>query len=224
MDTGDDWRLPPSSSYHWHFWLATSYVVAHYLVYPVLKAYLQGMNFEIMWSIQGHSDAVYVFNSLCSYFLLWLSLRCRFWAIALPVMAILLPVFLRNDIVRLAHYLTKKMFVNEVEKVREQPACSARVQLIDPPADFQTGLRPDLGLPGLRNIGIYRYWFSGIDLQYHPLILFFELLSLPTSLIYSIPSINLWCTSYIIPYSFIFFPFHTVVTKGNTWLFKFVSL
>ncbi|KAJ6489813.1 hypothetical protein C8R45DRAFT_991870 [Mycena sanguinolenta] len=58
-----------------------------------------GMNFTFAWSIRhpGHSDAI-------------------FWAIALPIMAIIIPLFLAPDIVRLVHYVRKQMLAKKVVK------------------------------------------------------------------------------------------------------------
>ncbi|KAI0321257.1 hypothetical protein OF83DRAFT_1168596 [Amylostereum chailletii] len=68
-----------------------------FLPLTLLTGYF-GMNFEVMWTIQhGHSDVV-------------------FWAIALPVMAIVIPIFLRNDIQRMIHYVQKRLLVKRVKK------------------------------------------------------------------------------------------------------------
>ena len=70
-----------------------------------------------MWSIQhNHSDVLYVHSTL----------SCdrsdfhsrRFWEIAIPLMAIVIPVFLYGDVVRMVHYIQKKILVTKVEQVR----------------------------------------------------------------------------------------------------------
>jgi len=55
-----------------------------------------GMNFDYMM-VQGNSDVM-------------------FWVIALPIMAVLLPIFLWNDVVRLAYYLQKRLLARRVER------------------------------------------------------------------------------------------------------------
>ncbi|KIP06840.1 hypothetical protein PHLGIDRAFT_72083 [Phlebiopsis gigantea 11061_1 CR5-6] len=61
-----------------------------FLPLTLLTGYF-GMNFSSMWSIKhGHSDIV-------------------FWIIALPLMAIILPIFLWSDLEKLYHYMRKKM-------------------------------------------------------------------------------------------------------------------
>ncbi|VDB86233.1 unnamed protein product [Peniophora sp. CBMAI 1063] len=57
-----------------------------------------GMNFQFMWSIgHGHSDIL-------------------FWEIALPVLAICIPLFLWGDIMRVAHYLKKRWLARRIKK------------------------------------------------------------------------------------------------------------
>jgi len=55
-----------------------------------------GMNFDFMM-VQGNSDIM-------------------FWIIALPIMAVLLPLFLWNDMVRAVHYLQKRLLARRVER------------------------------------------------------------------------------------------------------------
>lgn len=59
------------------------------------------MNFDPMWSVQQNSDVL-------------------FWIIALPVMAIVIPMFLLQDIKRMFHYLSKKMSGRRVTKARHE--------------------------------------------------------------------------------------------------------
>ena len=65
-----------------------------------------------MWSIRdnGHSDIMYVkpvplFASSFSFLI-----SPRYWEIALPLLAIVIPAFIYNDIIRMVHYLKKKTF------------------------------------------------------------------------------------------------------------------
>ncbi|KAA1477253.1 hypothetical protein DENSPDRAFT_884939 [Dentipellis sp. KUC8613] len=56
-----------------------------------------GMNFNVMWSVQQHSDVL-------------------FWIIALPVMAIVIPMFVYPDFQRMVHYISKRMVAQKVKK------------------------------------------------------------------------------------------------------------
>lgn len=58
----------------------------------------QGMNFESMWSVDQHSDLL-------------------FWIIALPVMAIVVPIFMWSDIERMWHYFQKRVAARSVKQV-----------------------------------------------------------------------------------------------------------
>ena len=60
------------------------------------------MNFESMWSVQDNSDVL-------------------FWIIALPVMAVVVPIFMWSDFQRLFHYCQKRMATRSVKQVRCYP-------------------------------------------------------------------------------------------------------
>jgi len=47
-----------------------------------------------------------------------ISILSRFWEIAIPLMSIVIPVFLYGDVVRMVHYVKKKILVTQVEDVR----------------------------------------------------------------------------------------------------------
>ena len=104
--------------------LLTGYFVRILIIQSFIRFLnaMQGMNFPNMWSLRGqggHSDVVYVFfpaigTNLCIYYVM-----SRFWIIALPIMAIILPIFLRRDIVRLVHYLSKYTAAQKAVKVTE---------------------------------------------------------------------------------------------------------
>lgn len=68
-----------------------------FLPLTLLTGYF-GMNFDNMWTVHhGHSDLI-------------------FWIIALPVMAIVIPIFMWNDLQRMAHYLAKRWQQRKVKK------------------------------------------------------------------------------------------------------------
>jgi hypothetical protein len=76
------------------------------------------MNFDHMWAINhGHTDLVYVIcHTLILSFFADAPLS-RFWIIALPMMAIVIPLFLYADITRLAHSLKKRMIAKAAAQV-----------------------------------------------------------------------------------------------------------
>lgn len=72
-----------------------------FLPLTLLTGYF-GMNFDNMWAIHhGHTDLV-------------------FWVIALPLMAIVIPIFLRQDFEKMFHYLVKKTRTRAVKKTFKQ--------------------------------------------------------------------------------------------------------
>ncbi|KAF5385150.1 hypothetical protein D9615_001084 [Tricholomella constricta] len=56
-----------------------------------------GMNFSAMWSVDKHTDLL-------------------FWEIALPLMAVLIPMFMWSDIKSLAHYIQKRVSTHRALK------------------------------------------------------------------------------------------------------------
>ncbi|KAJ6489812.1 hypothetical protein C8R45DRAFT_991866 [Mycena sanguinolenta] len=72
-------------------------VTVIFLPLTLLTGYF-GMNFDFMWTTKhNHSDVIY-------------------WAIALPIMAIIIPLFLSPDIERLVHYVRKQLLTKKVVK------------------------------------------------------------------------------------------------------------
>ena len=88
--------------------LLTGYFVRHFYVrYSSITCssatLLQGMNFDPMPSVNDHSDML-------------------FWQIAIPVVAVIIPLFLWTDIRRLFHYLRKRMVISDVRKAQSRRA------------------------------------------------------------------------------------------------------
>ncbi|KAG7452072.1 magnesium transporter [Guyanagaster necrorhizus] len=57
-----------------------------------------GMNFESMWSVKIHSDVL-------------------FWEIAIPVMCLVIPLAIWPDLMRMVHYVKKKMLTRKAVKM-----------------------------------------------------------------------------------------------------------
>lgn len=70
------------------------------------------MNFNVMWSVQNHTDLLYVsLENAFTSALLIAALLCSFWEVALPVMAVVIPLFLKSDIAKMLHYAKKKLVI-----------------------------------------------------------------------------------------------------------------
>ncbi|KAJ7325877.1 hypothetical protein DFH08DRAFT_787469 [Mycena albidolilacea] len=72
-------------------------VTVIFLPLSLLTGYF-GMNFDHMWIHNGKGDYYY-------------------WIIAAPIMALVLPLFIAPDIMRIVHYLQKRMLTKNVVKV-----------------------------------------------------------------------------------------------------------
>lgn len=83
-----------------------------------LTSFTQGMNFSSMWSVDQHSDLLFV--PLFDIPMLWLLLiepQYRFWEIAIPVMLVIIPCFALPDFKRMFHYIQKRMSTKNAIKV-----------------------------------------------------------------------------------------------------------
>ncbi|KAF7312057.1 Magnesium-like protein [Mycena indigotica] len=83
-----------------------------FLPLTLLTGYF-GMNFEGMWSVHGHSDLLQVFDIIHERHTHFYS---SFWEIALPVMAVVLPIFITPDIKRIIHYVQKHILMKRIVK------------------------------------------------------------------------------------------------------------
>ena len=73
------------------------------------------MNFDPMWSVNQNSDLLYALFSAIPRNKL--NLFHRFWKIALPVMAVVIPMFMWPDFERMFHYIKKKWTKRRIEQV-----------------------------------------------------------------------------------------------------------
>ena len=94
---------------------------------------------------------------------------CRsFWYIAVPVMAVVLPVALWSDIKKMVHYLQKRVATKNAVKVSAIDLCvDFDLEFSITIADLQAGLIVDSLPPSLSPVLHHRYPFS-IFLLYHP--------------------------------------------------------
>lgn len=76
------------------------------------------MNFELMWTVHhGHSDVMCV-DSLLSFIIENSTfITCSYWIIALPMLAILLPIFMWSDLSEAKQNLEKHMAARAVKRV-----------------------------------------------------------------------------------------------------------
>jgi hypothetical protein len=70
------------------------------------------MNFDPMPSVNNHSDVL-------------------FWEIALPFMAVIIPLFLWTDIRRLFHYFKKRTVISAVRKAQSRRARRMKRDMVD---------------------------------------------------------------------------------------------
>ena len=75
----------------------------------------QGMNFEAQWSVHSNSDLLYVLFALdiCTTST-DNAITHSFWKVAIPIMAVIIPLFVLPDIKRMIHYVEKKHLLNKL--------------------------------------------------------------------------------------------------------------
>lgn len=79
---------------------------------------------------------------------------CRFWEIAIPVMAVVIPLFLFNDMKRIAHYMEKRLTRRKITKVCPSfPSSSIGVRRTD-----VTGV----GVQARVNVCLFDCWMLNI--------------------------------------------------------------
>jgi len=126
------------------------------------------MNFDPMWSVQANSDVLCVPSTFLACQILNTSMLYRsFWYIAIPVMAVVVPIALWSDVKKMVHYLQKRVATKNAVKVS---AIDLRVDFdleFSILADLQAGLIVDSLPPSLPPVLHPRCPFS-VFLLYHP--------------------------------------------------------